>query len=700
METLAIDRKGIIFILTKNGDWLLALFVLGLVMVMIIPIPPFMMDILLSFSITFSILIILIAMYVLKPLEFSVYPSILLVATMTRLSINVASTRLILLNGHKGTDAAGKVIKAFGNFVVGGNYVVGIIVFIILIVINFIVITKGAGRIAEVAARFTLDAMPGKQMSIDADLNAGLIDEKEARKRRELIAREAEFYGAMDGASKFVRGDAIAGIIITMINIVGGLLIGVLQHGMSLKTAAQNYTILTVGDGLVSQIPALIVSTSAGIIVTRAASESNLGNEVSQQILFYPKAIAISAGIIFLFGLVPGLPHIPFILFSMLTGLLAWGSYKIEQTSTEEEPEIKEEEREPEEKQEDMTGIPPLDVLEINLGYSLISLVDPEQNGDLVDRIKSVRQQFAREMGIIIPPVHIRDSLQLSPNQYSIIIKGNEIARGELMPDRLLVLNPTGSEIKGLQGIPTREPSFGLPGMWINPSEKEKAEVAGYTVVTPTTVIATHLTEVIKNHCHELIGRQEVQNMLEGFSKKYPKVVEELVPSLLPLGVVVKVLQNLLKERIPVRDMLTILETLADYAPVTKDPDILTEHVRANLARTITRQYEVDGVLHVITLEPSLEEKISGSVKQTSQGLYLVLDPWIAQSLVRSIREALERALNRGISPVILTSPGIRLPLRRFLERYIPHVVVLSSNEISSTVTIQTIDTVRCNDAG
>lgn len=710
MEATALNtNKGLIVSLTKNSDIFLAILVLGALMVMIIPIPPFLMDILLSFSITFAIVIILIAMYILKPLEFSVYPSVLLIATITRLSINVASTRLILIRGHEGTDAAGKVIKAFGNFVVGGSYVVGIIVFVILIVINFVVITKGAGRVAEVAARFTLDAMPGKQMSIDADLNAGLIDDREARRRREAIAREAEFYGAMDGASKFVRGDAIAGIIITLINIVGGLLIGVIQHGMSIGTAAQNYTVLTVGDGLVSQIPALIVSASAGIIVTRAASESNLGAEVSKQILIHPKAIGISSGIIFFFGLIPGLPHIPFILFSILTGLVAWSAHTAKKTAgremgwvevKEDEKFIQEQEKSKEEiKKEEPGTIPPLDVLEINLGYGLVSLVDAEQKGDLVDRIRSVRQQFAKDMGIIIPPVHIRDSLQLPPNTYSIIIKGNEMARGELMPDRYLALNP-GGEIKDLQGIPTTEPSFGLPALWILQHEKEKAEFAGYTVVTPSTVIATHLTEIIRSHCHELIGRQEVQSMLESFGKRYPKVVEELVPSLLPLGVVVKVLQNLLRERVPVRDLLTILETLADYAAITKDPDILTEYVRANLSRTITRQYEVDNVLYVITIEPSFEEKINASVRQTSQGFHLSIDPWMAQTLISKIRESLERAGKKGVSPVLLTSPTIRLPLRRFVEKYIPHVVVLSSNEISSTVTIQSIDTVRYDDAG
>lgn len=706
--TIAESNKGLIFSLAKNVDALLGLLVLGIVLIMIIPIPPFIMDMLLSFSITFSIVIILVSMYILKPLEFSVFPSILLVATLARLSINVASTRLILLNGHEGADAAGKVIKSFGNFVVGGNYTVGLILFVILVVINFVVITKGAGRIAEVAARFTLDAMPGKQMSIDADLNAGLIDEVEARRRRSAIAQEAEFYGAMDGASKFVRGDAIAGIVITLINIVGGLIIGVLQHRMGIGTAAHNYTLLTVGDGLVSQIPALIISTSAGIIVTRAASESNLGTEISKQILFHPKAIGISAGIIFLLALIPGLPHLPFIVFSIITGAVAWIARHLKNTMGAEmgwSPQAVSDKRakigaeaKSEPVREDIEGVPPLDTMELNIGYGLIPLVDPDQKGELVDRIRAVRHQFASEMGIIIPPVHIRDSLQLDANRYSIMIKGIEVANGDLLTDRCLALNPGGVD-KGIQGIATKEPSFGLPALWILPQDKERAELAGFTVVDPATVIATHLTEVIRSHSHELIGRQEIQSLLDSFARRYPKVVEELIPNLLSLGVVVRVLQNLLKERIPIRDLLTILETLADYAPATKDPEILTEYVRANLSRIITRQYQSENGLPVITLEPSLEEKINSSMRQTSQGMQITLEPWVARSLINQINNLLENANRKGIYPVILTSPLIRSPLRRLLEKFIPTVVVLSSNEVSSTVNVQPINIVRYSDA-
>jgi len=706
--TIIESNRGVFISLAKNSDVVLGLLVLGIVAVMIIPVPSIIMDVLLTFSLTLSIVIILISMYILKPLEFSVFPSVLLVATLARLATNVASTRLILIKGHEGPDAAGKVIMAFGNFVIGSNYAVGLIIFSILVVINFVVITKGAGRIAEVAARFTLDAMPGKQMSIDADLNAGLIDEAEARRRRAQISQEAEFYGAMDGASKFVRGDAVAGIIITLINIVGGLIIGVLQHGMDIKTALHNFTLLTVGDGLVGQIPALIVSTSAGIIVTRAASESNLGTEVSKQIFAHPKAIGVSAAVIFFFGLIPGLPHIPFLIFAIITGLIAWVSYNLKNTMGEElgwtagaipdrERKASDEEKGTPQREEP-DYVPPLDILELNLGYSLIPLVDSEQKGDLVERIKSVRQQFASEMGIMIPSVHIRDSLQLEPNRYSILIKGTEVANGELMMDRHLALNPTGIE-KGIQGIATREPSFGLPALWILTQDKERAELSGYTVVDPSTVIATHLTEIIRTYSYELIGRQEIQSMLNNFAKRYPKVVEELVPGLLPLGIVVKVLQNLLKERVPVRDLLTILEALADYAPSTKDPEILTEYVRANLARTITKQYQAQNNLPVITLEPSLEEKISSAVRQVPQGMHISLEPRMAHGIINRLRSVMENANKKGIYPVLLTSPAIRSPLRRFIERFIPNIVILSSNEISSMVNVQPIDIVRYSDA-
>ncbi|MCC6544140.1 MAG: flagellar biosynthesis protein FlhA [Nitrospirae bacterium] len=708
--TIAEPNRGLFITLTKNSDALLAIMAVGIIVVMIIPVPAIVMDMLLSFSITISIIIMLVSMYILKPLEFSVFPSVLLISTLARLSLNVASTRLILLKGHEGSDAAGKVIKAFGNFVVGGNYAVGLVVFVILVVINFVVITKGAGRIAEVAARFTLDAMPGKQMSIDADLNAGMIDETEARRRRMQVSQEAEFYGAMDGASKFVRGDAVAGIIITIINIIGGLVIGVLQHGMAISAAAQNYTLLTIGDGLVAQVPALIVSTAAGLIVTRAASESNLGAEVSKQLLSHHKAIAISAVIIFLFGLIPGLPHFAFITLSIITGGVAWVAYNIKQSVgseigwTQPEKAVRSprsksaEDEKGEVPHEGFDGVTPLDIMELHIGYGLIQLVDPKQQGELVDRIKSIRNQLASDMGIIVPPIHIRDSMQIGPNKYMILIKGTEIAEGELMPDRLLAMNPEGMN-KGIQGIPTREPSFGLPALWISEQEKDKAELTGFTVVEPSTVIVTHLTEVIRMHAHEIIGRQEVQTLLDSFARKYPRVVEELIPNLLTLGGVVKILQNLLKERVSVRDLLTILETLADYAVVTKDTDVLTEYVRASLARTITKQYQNGNSLPVITIEPVLEEKINAAIRQTSQGMQLSLEPRMAQVFINQLKGLIEASTRKGIYPVVLTSPSIRAPLRKYLERFIPGINILSSNELSSSVSLQSISTVRYNDA-
>ncbi|MBI5198380.1 MAG: flagellar biosynthesis protein FlhA, partial [Nitrospirae bacterium] len=566
--------KDVLLKLSRNTDALMAIGVVGLVVLMVIPIPPILMDLFLSFSITFSIIILLVSMYILKPLEFSVFPSLLLLVTLFRLALNVASTRLILLHGHEGPDAAGQVIKSFGNFVIGGNYAVGVIVFSILVIINFVVITKGAGRIAEVSARFTLDAMPGKQMSIDADLNAGLIDEGEARRRRNEIAREAEFYGAMDGASKFVRGDAIAGIIITLINIVGGLLIGVIQEGMAVGAAAQNYTLLTVGDGLVAQLPALIVSTAAGMVVTRAASDANMGTDVTRQLLAYPKAVGIAAGILFFFGLIPGLPHFSFFALSLLTGLVSYAAYQTHgDKSSAEKAILAPEGKETLEEKPERPGetIAPLDLMEINIGYGLIPLVDTEQKGDLLERIKSIRHQFARELGIVVPSIHIRDSLQLKANEYAILIKGVDVAKGDLMTDHFLALD-SGSVERKVAGLPTRDPAFGLPALWIPKAERENAELSGYTVVDPTTVMATHLTEIVRRHAHELIGRQEVQYLLEQMGKTHPKVVEELVPGLIPLGTVVRVLQNLLRERVPVRDFLTILESLSDGATATKDP--------------------------------------------------------------------------------------------------------------------------------
>jgi len=689
----------LISLLSRNMDILIAAAVVGILIFMIIPLPPALLDILLSFNITCALVILLAATYIMKPLELSSFPSILLIATLFRLSLNVASTRIILLHGSEGTLAAGKVIKAFGSFVVGGNYAVGVIVFIILVVINFVVITKGATRIAEVAARFTLDAMPGKQMSIDADLNAGIINEEEAKTRRLLVGKEAEYYGAMDGASKFVRGDAIAGIIITMVNIVGGLAIGVLQNKMSFSDAAQNYTLLTVGDGLVSQIPALIVSTAAGIIVSRAAaSESNLGKEITSQIAFQPRAIGIAAAVLFLLGMIPGLPTIPFLFLSVIAGGLAYVASQAKKTNLEREK-GKETRKSKRKAPERFDSPPPLDILALEVGYGLIPLVDVEQSGELLDRIKSIRRQTAQEIGIIVPPVHIQDNMQLKPGEYSILLKGNRVARGELMMNYCLAMNPGNAEEK-IQGIPTKEPTYGLPAFWIKEELREQAIEKGYTVVDVSTVLTTHLSDVIRQYAHELLGRQEIQKLLDSVKESHPKVVEELVPDLLALGMVAKVLQNLLMEQIPIRDLLTILETLADYAPLTKDPDTLTEYVRQKLARTITGMYQTpEGTIPLITLDPNVEKEITESIQQTPQGSFLTMEPKVAQRIMEVLSGNLEKFVPLNRQPVVLCSAHIRSHFKRLVERFIPNLVVLSYNEILKNVKIQSLGMVAISDA-
>jgi len=689
---------GQIPLVAKNSDVFMALAVVGIIVFMVMPLPTLLLDMLLSFSIMFSLIILLASMYVQRPLELSSFPSILLLVTLFRLALNVASTRIILLHGNEGTLAAGKVIRAFGGFVVGGNYLVGIIVFLILVAINFLVITKGAGRIAEVAARFTLDAMPGKQMSIDADLNAGLITEKEARHRRETIAQEAEYYGAMDGANKFVRGDAIAGIVITLINIIGGLAIGVFQKEMSFANAAQNYTLLTIGDGLVSQVPALIVSTAAGVIVTRAGADSSLGSEITSQILIQPKAIGVASGVLFGFGLVPGLPTLPFLILSLLSGGLAYSiSRSVKETTRMEEALAVQKEKAVPAGQFD--ALPPLDTLAIEVGYGLIPLVDVEQDGQLLDRIKSLRRQIARELGIIVAPVHIQDNMQLKPGEYTILLKGNEIARGELMTNYYLAMNPGGTGEK-IDGIATREPTYGLPALWIKEEVKEKALAKGFTVVDLATVLTTHLSEIIKRHCHELLGRQDAQQLLDSLKETHPKVVEELVPGLLPLGGVVQVLQNLLREQVPIRDLLTILETLADWSPATKDLDILAEHVRHALARTITKMHLTpEGNIAAITLGHSLESTIAGALQQTDHGSFLALDPSIAQKMMNKLAASLEKMSSLSYQPVVMCSAQIRHHVSRLIDRFMPHVAVLSYDEILSNVEIQSLDMLELSHA-
>ena len=685
-------------LVTKNSDILLAATVVGILVFMVIPLPPMLLDVLLSFNITFSLIILLVAMYILRPLELSSFPSILLLATLFRLSLNVASTRIILLHGNEGALAAGKVIKAFGSFVVGGNYVVGIIVFLILVVINFMVITKGAGRIAEVAARFTLDAMPGKQMSIDADLNAGLINEEEAKFRRSEISREAEYYGAMDGANKFVRGDAIAGIVITLINIIGGLAIGVLQNKMSFSHAAQNYTLLTVGDGLVTQIPALIISTSAGILVSRAGSETSLGREITSQVLFQPRAIAIAAAVIFGFALVPGLPAAPFAILSFLAAGLAYlvhqaGIRGVEQAQVEA---AKKEQALPVER---LDTLPPLDTLALEVGYGLIPLVDMEQNGELLDRIKTIRRQVAYEIGIIIPPIHIQDNMQLRPGEYSILLKGNEVARGELMVNYYLAMAPESVQDE-IDGLATKEPTYGLPAVWIKETVKEDAIAKGYTVVDSATVLTTHLSDVVRRYSHELLGRQEVQQQLDHLKNSHPKVVEELVPNLMPLGAVVKVLQNLLKEQIPVRNLLAILETLADWAPMAKDIDILTEYVRQSLARTITRLHQTaDGHIPVMTLGPKMETALSGALQRTEHGSYMAVEPALAEKIVNLITRELQQFTALNYQPVIMCSAPVRPHFKKLIDRFIPDLIVLAYEEVLSTIEIRSLGTLELADA-
>ena len=684
--------------IAKNSDVFMAVAVVGILVFMVIPLPPMLLDLLLSFNITFSLVIILASMYVQRPLELSAFPSILLLATLFRLSLNVASTRIILLHGNEGTQAAGNVIKAFGGFVVGGNYLVGIIVFLILVAINFMVITKGAGRIAEVAARFTLDAMPGKQMSIDADLNAGLITEQEARERRELITLEAEYYGAMDGANKFVRGDAVAGIIITLINIIGGLTIGVFQNNMSFAHAAQNYTLLTIGDGLVTQVPALIVSTAAGVIVSRAGAESSLGKEITSQILLQPRAIAVASAVLFGFGLVPGLPTLPFMILALLSGGLAYGVFQsIKETArVEEEQKIQEEKSIP---AGQFDSLPPLDTLAIEVGYGLIPLVDIEQDGQLLDRIKSLRRQIARELGIIVAPVHIQDNMQLKPGEYTILLKGNEVARGELMTHYYLAMNPGTAEGE-VDGIATKEPTYGLPALWIKEDAKEKALAQGFTVVDLATVLTTHLSEIVKQHCHELLGRQDVQQLLDTLKDTHPKVVEELVPNLLPLGGVVKVLQNLLREQIPIRDLLAILEALADWAPATKDLNILSERVRHALARTITKMHLTsEGKIAAVTVGHTVETVIAEALQQTDQGSFLSLDPLLAQQLMNNLARSLEKMAAGNHQPIVMCSAQIRPHFKMLVDRFMPHVVVLSYDEILSNIEIQSIDMLELDHA-
>ncbi|MFO7975288.1 MAG: flagellar biosynthesis protein FlhA [Candidatus Hydrogenedentota bacterium] len=670
----------------RNQDVILAVAVMGVLAVLVIPIPTQLLDVLLAINISLSVVVLLTAIYLQHPVDFAVFPSLLLMLTLFRLSLNVASTRLILSQAD-----AGAIINAFGSFVTSGSYIVGMVIFVILVVIQLVVITRGATRVSEVAARFTLDAMPGKQMGVDADLNAGLITEDQARARRTRIEQEADFYGAMDGATKFVRGDAIAGIIITLVNIVGGLVIGVLTQGYTLTDAAQIYTRLTVGDGLVSQIPALVISMSAGLIVTRTASQENLGVDVGSQLGAYPRALGIASALLVLFGIVPGMPTLPFVIVGVVLAIVARQTQQtlLRKTAVEEAREIAEEEAKAEEAPERTENLLPVDPLKIELGYGLIAMADPKQGGDLLNRIQIIRQQMATKMGFIVPVVRIVDNMRLRPNEYRVKLREAEIARYELVPDHYLAMNP-GIVEEEIPGIPTTEPAFGLQAIWVSTEDRDRAERMGYTIVEPSAVLATHLTELITTHAPELLSRQDVQNLVNVVRESASTVVEELIPNILTLGEVQKVLQNLLRERVSIRNLETILEVLADFAPRTRDTEILTEYARQALARQICAEYvDEQNRLHLVTLAPELEREILEAVRQSETGEYIPLAPARADEIARNTVEGVQPLVMSGQDPVVLTSAPVRRYFRRVVERFLPRIVVLSYNEIDPAVRLE-----------
>ncbi len=669
----------------KFGDIIVALAVIGIVLLIIIPLPPFLLDILLTINISLSLVILLISMYTKEALEFSVFPSLLLVTTLFRLSLNISTTRIILGNGE-----GGKVVEAFGSFVTGNNPIVGVIIFIIIVIINFMVITKGAERVAEVTARFTLDAMPGKQMAIDADLNSGLVSEADAKDRRKKIQREADFYGAMDGASKFVKGDAIAGILITIINISAGFVIGIMQLGFTMQEAASRFTILTIGDGLVSQVPALLISTAMAIIVTRAASDSNLGTDLINQLFAQPKVLYLASGVLVVLAFT-GLPFLPNILLACFFGFIGYSLQNTIKDARMEE-EIKAQDIEVEEirKPENVMTLLQVDPIELEFGYGIIPLADINQGGDLLDRVVMIRRQCALELGMIVPIIRLRDNIQLKPNQYVIKIKGTEVADGEIVFDNYLAMNPGTAEGE-LDGIKTIEPAFGLPAIWINGSQKERAEMMGYTVVDPPSIIATHLTEIIKSYSHELLGRQDVQKLIDNVKETYPALVDDVLPKTLTLGEVQKVLCNLLKENISIRDMVTILETLADYGNMTKDADMLTEYVRQSLKRSITKRFINGKKVKVITLDMKVEQTIMDSVQQNEYGSFLSIDPNIAQNIINNLLKELHKLTSIGEQPILLTSPVVRIYFKRLTEQVAPSLIVLSYNELDTSVEVQSV---------
>lgn len=681
------NDRGSMFSMKNNLDIIVPFIVIGIVMMIIIPLPTWMLDVFIALNISISVIVILLTMFTTEVLQFSVFPTLLLITTLFRIGLNVSSTRLILTQ-HDG----GKIIEAFGGFVVGGNYVVGVIIFLIIIVVQFMVITNGAGRVSEVSARFTLDAMPGKQMSIDADLNAGLISDTEAKDKRLKLQQEADFYGAMDGASKFVKGDAIAGIIITAINVLGGIIIGSAMLGMSMSEAATTYVRLTVGDGLVSQIPALLISTASGILVTRSGNNTNFGTQTVKQLSGFPKVIAMAAFVLLFLSIIPGLPHLVFLVIAAFFGGSAYILYKeekqkvMEQIEQENNEIIETEKREP----ENVMNLISVEAMEIEIGYGLIPLADEGAGGDLLQRIASVRRQCAIEMGIIVQPIRIRDNLQLKTNEYIVKIRGSIIAKGEIMPNMLLCMDPESNEI-GMQGIKTVEPTFGLPAIWINKDQKEDAEIKGLTVVDPTTVMVTHLTENIKSHAYELLGRQEVKELIDSVKEKYSAVVEELIPDLMTLGEVQKVLRNLLKEKVPIKDMATILETLADNSRDTKDVELLTEYVRIALGRTICNPLvDENNAITVVTLSPEIENLISNNIQKSMQGSFPAIDPETTSNILSSIKNTLDHVYFYENQPSILVSPKIRPAFRKLIEMVFPNINILSLNEIPNNVEIKT----------
>ena len=666
------------------------ILVIMMLAMVVIPLPPMALDLLFTFNITFALVVLLVSVYALRPLDFTVFPTILLVATLLRLALNIASTRVVLLEGHTGTSAAGKVIEAFGDFVIGGNYAVGLVVFSILVIINFVVVTKGAGRVSEVSARFTLDAMPGKQMAIDADLNAGLCTQDEARLRRSEIAHEADFYGSMDGASKFVRGDAIAGILILFINIIGGLAIGIFQHDLDVGVAVKNYTLLTIGDGLVAQIPSLVLSTATAIIVTRVSTSEAMSSQVFRQMFDDPRALIVSASIMAMLGLIPGMPNVAFLTIAAIAGGVAYVMHRKQQQFELVEIEPEEVEVRPEQKELSWDDVQPADIIGLEVGYGLIPLVDARQGGELMTRIKGVRKKLSQELGFLVQPVHIRDNLDLQPNVYRLSLLGVPMGEAEVQPGRDLAINP-GTVYGEVVGTPTKDPAFGLDAFWIEPAQRDHAQTLGYTVVDVSTVIATHLSQLLQDNAHELVGHEEVQELMDVLKRTAPKLVDGLTPKLLELGVIVKVLQNLLQERIPIRDLRSIAETLAEFGSRSQDAGILTAQVRISLGRQIVQNiYGMASELAVMTLHPSLEQILQQSV-QAQDGSVLALEPGLAQMIHSSLKQASDNQIARGEPAVLLVSQGMRAFLARMVRHAIQGMHVLGYDEIPDDRQIRVI---------